>query len=252
MHPDLERIIHLQRLEDIAEQARRALADEPLRQLALTDMLAAAQKSLDEERARLAQNQAVRRDIEKELAMQQGRLSKFKGQLMEVKTNREYQAMQKEIEVAQHEIQKQEDQLLERMLEFDEITRQVKQAESGFARDKAAVQEQRTALAAQLAAAQATLSKVAADRESLVPTISAPVMAMFERVLKYRKVSAVVSIKEGRCGSCQVRLRPQTVNELRKNEIIFQCESCQRILYYEAGTAPVAVDRPVAIDPHGD
>ena len=122
MHPDLERLIHLQQLEDAAEQARRTMADEPLRQQELADMLAAAQKALDDERARLAQNQAARRDIEKELAMQQGRLSKFKGQLMEVKTNREYQAMQKEIEVAQHEIQKQEDQLLERMLEFDEIT----------------------------------------------------------------------------------------------------------------------------------
>jgi len=52
--------------------------------------------ALDDERARLAQNQAVRREIEKELAMPQGRLPKFKGQLMEVKTQPEYQAIQKE------------------------------------------------------------------------------------------------------------------------------------------------------------
>jgi uncharacterized protein len=252
MHPDLDRIIHLQKLEDIAEQARRTLADEPLRQQELADTLAAAQKALDDERARLAQNQAVRRDIEKELAMQQGRLSKFKGQLMEVKTNREYQAMQKEIEVAQHEIQKQEDSLLERMLEFDEISRLIKGAEQVFAKDKAAVDEQRKVLAGRLAQAQAGLAKAAADRAALVLQISAPVLATFERVLKHRKISAVVPIREGRCGSCQVRLRPQTVNELRKNEIIFQCESCQRILYYEAGMAPVAADRPVEIDPHGD
>jgi len=252
MHPDLDRIIRLQHLEDIAEQARRALADEPLRQQALVDLLAAAQKSLDGERARLAQNLAVRREIEKELAMQQGRLSKFKGQLMEVKTNREYQAMQKEIETAQHEMQRQEDLLLEQMLEFDEITKQVKAAEAVHARDRAAVDQQRTVLAAQLVAAQAALAKAAADREALAPQISAPVMATFERVLKYRKISAVVAIRDGRCGSCQVRLRPQTVNELRKNEIIFQCESCQRILYYEAGAAPVAAERPIEIDPHGD
>ena len=252
MHPDLERIIHLQQLEDVAERARRTLADEPLRQQELSDTLAAAQQSLDDERARLAQNLAVRREIEKALAMQQGRLSKFKGQLMEVKTNREYQAMQKEIEVAQHEIQKQEDQLLERMLEFDEVTRQVKQAEGEFARDRAAVDEQRKTLAAQLADAQAKIVQTTAAREALAPKISPPVMAIFERVLKHRKVSAVVAIKDGRCGSCQVRLRPQTVNELRKNEIIFQCESCQRILYYEAGMAPVAAERPIAIDPHAD
>jgi uncharacterized protein len=252
MHPDLDRIIHLQQLEDIAERARRALADEPLHQQALADTLAAAQTSLDDERARLAGNQALRREIEKELAMQQGRLSKFKGQLMEVKTNREYQAMQKEIETAQHEIQKQEDLLLERMLEFDEISRHVKDAERVFAEDRASVDQQRTVLAGQMAEAQASLAKAAADRAALVPQISAPVMATFERVLKHRKISAVVPIREGRCGSCQVRLRPQTVNELRKNEVIFQCESCQRILYYEAGAAPIAAERPIAIDPHGD
>ena len=72
MHPDLDRLIRLQHLEDVAEQARRVLSDEPLRQQELADKLAAAQHALEDQRARLAQNQAVRRDIEKELAMQQG------------------------------------------------------------------------------------------------------------------------------------------------------------------------------------
>jgi predicted nucleic acid-binding Zn-ribbon protein len=243
MHPDLERIIHLQRLEDIAEQARRALADEPLRQLALTDMLAAAQKSLDEERARLAQNQAVRRDIEKELAMQQGRLSKFKGQLMEVKTNREYQAMQKEIETAQAEVRKHEDRLLEQMIEFDEIALHVKQAELAYLHDQAANEAERATLAAQLSEAQAAIGRLAAERAALAAEISPPIRAVFDRVLQYRKLSAVAPVRGGRCSACQILIRPQTVNELRRNEIIFQCESCHRILYYEdapaaAGQAP--------------
>ena len=69
---------------------------------------------------------------------------------------------------------------------------------------------------------------------------------MFERVLKCRKISAVVAgPRAAGAASCQVRLRPQTVNELRRNEIIFQCESCQRILYYEdPRPAPAAADRP--------
>ena len=64
--------------------------------------------------------------------MQQARLSKFRDQLMEVKTNREYQAMQKEIETAQHEIQKQEDRLLEQMIEFDEVTLHVEAGRAGL------------------------------------------------------------------------------------------------------------------------
>jgi predicted nucleic acid-binding Zn-ribbon protein len=233
MHPDLERVIHLQQIEDAAERARRTIADEPARQQQLAAALAAAHQALESERGRLAANQAARREIEKELAMQQARLSKFRDQLMEVKTNREYQAMQKEIETAQQEIRRQEDRLLERMIEFDEVTLHVKQAEQAYLQDQADHEKERAALADQLAEARVAIDRLAAERAALAVQISPPMIALFERVLKYRKIAAVAPVRAGRCSACQILLRPQTVNELRRNEIIYQCESCQRILYYE-------------------
>ena len=240
MHPDLERVIRLQQIEDAAERARRTIADEPVRQQDLAASLAAARQALEDERARLAANQAARREIEKELAMQQARLSKYRDQLVEVKTNREYQAMQKEIEVAQQEIRRHEDRLLERMIEFDEVTLHVKQAERAFADDQAANQTERAALAGHLAEAQAAIGRLAGERAALAAEISPPILAVFDRVLKYRKISAVAPVRGGRCSACQILIRPQTVNELRRNEIIFQCESCQRILYYENVPAAAA------------
>jgi hypothetical protein len=233
MHPDLERVIHLQQIEDAAERARRTIADEPARQQQLAAALEAARQTLDLERARLAANQAARREIEKELAMQQARLSKFRDQLMEVKTNREYQAMQKEIATAQAEIRKQEDRLLEQMIEFDEVTLHVKQADEAHLHDQAANEAERAALAVQLSEAQAAIGRLAGERAALAARISPPILAVFDRVLKYRKISAVAPVRGGRCSACQILIRPQTVNELRRNEIIFQCESCLRILYYE-------------------
>jgi len=233
MHPDLERVIHLQQIEDAAERARRTIADEPARQQQLAAALEAARQALENERGRLSVNQAARREIEKDLAMQQARLSKFRDQLMEVKTNREYQAMQKEIETAQAEIRKQEDRLLERMLEFDEVTLHVKQAEQAYLDDQAANHAERAELAAQLSEAQAAIGRLADERGALAAQISPPILAIFDRVLKYRKLSAVAPVRGGRCSVCQILIRPQTVNELRRNEIIFQCESCLRILYYE-------------------
>jgi predicted nucleic acid-binding Zn-ribbon protein len=246
MHPDLDRVIRLQQIEDAAERARRTIADEPVRQQELAAALAAARQALEDERGRLAANQAARRDIEKELAMQQARLSKFRDQLMEVKTNREYQAMQKEIETAQAEIRKQEDRLLERMLEADEVTLHVKQAEQAYLHDQAANDAERAKLAGQLVEAQAAIGRLAAERTALAATISPPVLAVFDRLLKYRKISAVTPVRGGRCSACQILIRPQTVNELRRNEIIFQCESCLRILYYEDVPAAAAPAPPPA------
>jgi predicted nucleic acid-binding Zn-ribbon protein len=241
MHLELDRLIRLQSLETAAEQARRTIADEPTHHQQLDTRLAAGLAALELQRQRLAANLAARREVDKELAMQQGRLSKYKDQLMAVKTNREYQAMQKEMETAQHEIQVCEDRMLERMIESDDVSAQVKQAEQALADERKAIEEERRQLACGLAEATASLDVMAVDRAALASQIPAALLAMFERLIKHRGSPAVAEVRDGRCLACQVRVRPQVFNELRRHEIIFQCESCQRILFHAGPVAPPAV-----------
>lgn len=241
MNADLDRLIRLQQLETSAEAARRTITDEPVRHQELDARVAAAQKALDDERGRLAANQTVRRDIEKELALQQGRLSKYRDQLMAVKTNREYQAMQKEIEVAQQGIRTQEDLMLERMIEHDEISALVKQAETALAAEKQAVEQERRNLAARVADAKIAIDVTARDRTELAREVAPPLLSVFDKLIRHRGTLAVVEVRDGRCTVCQVRVRPQVYSELRRHEIVFQCESCQRILYF-AGPVPAAAD----------
>ena len=112
MLPDLERLVKLQQLDDFVERARRTIAEHPARVQGLDDRVNAARDQVAAARQRVVDGQGARRALEKELATVQARLSKFKEQLMEVKTNREYQAMQKEIEVAQQEVRAIEDRIL--------------------------------------------------------------------------------------------------------------------------------------------
>ena len=81
----------------------------------------------------LKDNQEARRALEKDVAVYQGRLTKFKDQLSAVKTNREYQAMQHEIATAQSDLGAVEEKVLERMLEADAIAAD-SQARRGGAR----------------------------------------------------------------------------------------------------------------------
>jgi hypothetical protein len=232
MQATLTLLIRLQQLETAAESARRLVADEPLRNQELDARLAAAEKALDDDRQQLAANQTARRDIEKELALHQGRLSKYKDQLMAVKTNREYQAMQKEMETAQHEILVFEERMLERMIEFDDVAAAVKGAEATFAELKTSIAQERGQLKRQAAAAAASLATLAAERATLVPQVPAALLTTFDKLIKHRGSLAVVEVRDGRCAVCQVRVRPQVANEIRRHEIVFQCESCQRILYW--------------------
>jgi uncharacterized protein len=233
MHADLDRLIRLARLDLFSENARRRIADHPNLVTGLDTRLAAATTALDAAKAAAADNQAGRRAVEKDLAVITGRLSKFKDQLMEVKTNKEYTAMLKEIEAAQTELRRLEDQLLERMLEADDLAARQKDAESKLAADKIVIAGERAKLEEETARLQRALDEALAARETVVAGISAAVLSTYDTVRAKRGV-AVAEVKGGYCSACHVRLRPQVANELRRQELLFQCESCQRFLHQPA------------------
>jgi predicted nucleic acid-binding Zn-ribbon protein len=232
VHADLERLIRLQKLDTAADEARRAISALPERLGTIEAQLTSARADLAAAKSRLAENQEKRRAIEKDLSVVQSRLTRFKDQLMEVKTNREYQAMQKEIETAQHEVQSFEEKILERMLEADELTAAIKAAEGGLA------SAERSAAAERQAEKQ--LDEAARARLEIVAELPASALETFEQVSRTRKGVAVAEARNGHCVVCHVRLRPQVYVEIRRNDRVIQCESCQRILYYVPPTTAEA------------
>jgi predicted nucleic acid-binding Zn-ribbon protein len=242
MNADLERLIALQRLDTAADAARRTLASEPERETALAARLDAAQQRLAGAKTRLADNQSGRRAIEKDVAVHQGRLSKFREQAMAVKTNQEYHAIQKEIGFAQGEIKTLEDKILELMLDADELASTLKKAELDLAAEQKAIEADRRALTAEHTDLQASLERMTRERAALVAGLDPGVLLTFEQVARKRNGVAVAEARDGICTICHVRLRPQVFNTVLKNEQIMQCDHCNRILYYVPKAAPAAPD----------
>jgi len=232
MLPALDRVIALQKLDSAAHDASRRLADEPERAKALEARLDLAREHVADAKGRLAANQTTRRDIEKDVAVHQGRLSKFREQAMAVKTNQEYHAIQKEIGFAQGEIKALEDKILELMLDGDEQSAAVKRADKALADEMKAVDVDKRAMAAEIEQLKALMARIASERRQLTEELDAQVLAIFERVAKARNGVAVAEARDAVCTICHVRMRPQVFNTVRKNDSIIQCDSCQRILYF--------------------
>jgi uncharacterized protein len=240
MHADLERLIALQRLDSAAQEARRRLAEEPERTRELDARLEAIRQRIAAEKTRLADNQNARREFEKENALHQSRLSKFRDQLMAVKTNVEYQAMQKEIEFAQNEVRAIEEKILEQMLAGDEITAAVKALERELAAEQKAVDADRKEMSKDLDESRAAIERIDVERQEVSQSISPDVLRLFALVAERRHGVAVAEARDGICTICHVRLRPQVFNTVRQNAAIVQCETCQRILYFVQPAAPAA------------
>ena len=232
MHPDLQHLIHLQQLDLTIDRLRKRIDEIPTAQQALDARLADHTARVDAAKERVAANQTARREIDKQLAELNTRLSKFKNQLMEVKTNKEYQAMQKEMGHAQEEIGSHETRMLERMEEADGLAAALKAAEAALKTEQGVIAADRTKLDAERAADQKELDTFTAERAAVAAQVSPDAMRIFERVAHGRKGIAVAEARDGICVVCHVRLRPQVFNEVRRNDQLIQCDSCTRILYY--------------------
>ena len=163
--------------------------------------------------------------------MYQGRLTKFKDQLMEVKTNKEYTAMQHEIATAEEGVRTFEDQILTLLIEADELTAAVKAAEAALAGEERKATAVRAEVEAERARLELELAALAEARTLLESQMPAEHVRLFTDTVAKRKGVAVSEIRDGHCQACQVRLRPQLIMDARKGERILICESCSRILF---------------------
>jgi len=232
LHPDLQHLIQLQELDSAAERHRRRVADIPVLQAALDARLAERTAAVEAVKARVSASQAARREIEKDLAAVQGRLSKYKNQLMEVKTNKEYQAMQKEMSVAEQEISDFETRMLERMEEADALAIELKTVQAALTSAQAEITRDRAALENERTTVDDDLKRVSEERTRTAALVGGELLALFDRVAHGRRGVAMAEARDGLCTVCHVRLRPQVFNQARRNTDIVQCDSCTRILYY--------------------
>jgi len=240
MSPDLQRLIKLQQLESTLADARATIAAHPQRLADADARLNESKQAVETAKGRLKENQEARRNLEKDVAVYQGRLTKFKDQLSLVKTNKEYQAMQHEIATAQSDLGGVEEKVLELMLEADTITADVKRTEAALTTRQKEIDKEKKELTEELASVETSLKEASEARAELVKDLDARLLAIFAQVARVRKGVAIsTATRDGLCAACHVRLRPFVFQQIRQNDAIIQCESCHRILYWIPPPPPI-------------
>jgi predicted nucleic acid-binding Zn-ribbon protein len=231
MQHELELLIRLQKIESDVDAARQAIDAMPARRAEIEAGLASHLAAIEAARERAAANQTGRRALEKDLAVVQTRLSRYKDQLMEVKTNREYVAMQHEIATATAEVKGIEDRLLELLVEADDLAEAIKAAEAGSRKARADAEAEVKALEAETTRLTATIAHGGEARREVAPLLEERWLRLFDQIREKRGGLAVVEVREGHCTACRLRLRPQVINDLLRLDTIHQCSGCARILY---------------------
>jgi hypothetical protein len=240
MREDLELLVRLQKLETDLKKTRGEMDEVPRRKAELESELARERSHLDAAKASLDDSLKARRRFESELADLESKRSKYKGQLMEVKTNKEYTAMLHEIEAVEREIRAREDQVLAEMEKAESGTAEVKKEEALFKSHQERLKGDVATLDARARALDEDVRRLGAERDRVAAAIPEDTLGLFQRVARLRG-SGVAEARDGMCQVCHVKLRLQMFVEIKRNDQIFQCPACNRILYYEP---PVPVSAP--------
>jgi predicted nucleic acid-binding Zn-ribbon protein len=231
MLPDIEKLLELQ----IADKEIRRLQDEvaalPKRVVAIEEKLAGTKAKLDKARATAKTDDANRKKFEAAIQDLQGRISKYRDQSLDVKTNEQYRALLHEIQFAEQEIRINEDRILEVMVNAESRDKDVKAAEAELKAETAEIEKEKEEARKITAEDRKKLDEWNAKRDGLRKGIDSDLLRQYERVMKFRG-TGLAEVRDHKCMGCQVMLRPQTYNEVRKGEEIIYCDSCQRVLYF--------------------
>src|SRR6202051_2724513 len=241
MLPDIEKLLELQTADKEIRKLQEEVAALPKRVAVIEQKLAGTKAQLEKAQAAAKGDEANRKKFEANIKDLQGKISKYRDQSLDVKTNEQYKALLHEIEFAETEIRLNEDRILEVMVNVDARDKEVKAAEAELKAETAEIEKEKEDARRVTAEDQKKLSEWNAKRDSLRHGISEDVLRQYERVAKFRG-TGLAEVRDQKCMGCQVMLRPQTYNEVRNGEIIV-CGSCPRVLYFDPATG-VAVERP--------
>jgi predicted nucleic acid-binding Zn-ribbon protein len=232
MLPDINRAIRLQILDDRAAELTKEIAALPKHIAEIEKKLEGHQRRLEHDRAATVANQKDRKRLEGEIQAADQKISKLKTQMMEAKTNEQYRAFQHEIDFCQQEIRRHEDRILDLMSESDPLEKAVKAAEGSLATEKKQVEDEKSAARERTAADQTEIDLLTVERKKILSEMDPKIASEYERIRKGRAGVAIAEVLKGRCSKCNILLRPQFLQELKRGDSVMVCESCRRMLYW--------------------
>ncbi len=176
---------------------------------------------------------AQRDSADSEVISFKDKVEKYKAQQFQVRNNKEYDALTKEMDGAVAMIAKLEKDMegLEGKAVAAKADLETTQAQ--LAEVEKALAEKRESLVEVSKTTEEEERQHRHEREKVVAKIKKRDLASYERIRKAKKGKAVVRVVRGACGGCFNAVPPQKILELRRNQKMYMCEHCGRILVSE-------------------
>ncbi|MGV8078857.1 MAG: zinc ribbon domain-containing protein [Syntrophales bacterium] len=200
---------------------------------ALDGTFTATRTEMEEQKEKFQEASKKHREKEELLRRGQESLKKAKARQFEVKTNKEYEAVLKEIETLEIRNSQVEDEILEAMEEMDRVRILAQNIEQEFDRARLRYESERKERAEELSLADEELRTTKEKSEALREKVPPDILRKYDNIRNVNAGVAVIGVWKEVCQGCRMNLPPQLYNEIQREEEIRFCPNCNRILYWD-------------------
>ena len=234
MHPVLKQLVALQELDNEILGFERRLEDMPSQIETSKLHLDLERKSVESSRQELEGLKKKRQQFEREAATETDQLSKTKVKQASVKTNEEFTALKAEIEFIKEKISAIEDEELAAMETLEGKEKILPQLEFKYKEEEKKFQEFKKQKEAAIETVKKDLAGLRKKRLELSKAIEPTWVNHYQKVGKMRGSKIVVAIIGDQCQGCHQQLKPQLVIDVKVGKKVFECDRCNRIVYWQS------------------
>lgn len=226
----LSTLYAMQLIDDQLDVLEELRGDLPIRVNSLNGKIKDIQDQIDERENERKDSLEQRKSNENEIERMNESLKKYKAQLFQVRNNKEYDALTKEIDHSEAETKRLENSNMEMELKDEKLKFEIEELTPKIDELHIQLKENEVELKKIVKENELEEVKFKDKREQIVPNVRKQDYNVYMRIRKALHGKAIVVVNRSACSGCHNVVPPQRQIEVRQNRRIYTCESCGRIL----------------------
>ena len=235
MKMDLKVLVDMQKIDDIIGEKTILTKKLPEELSSMKSALTQTGEKLTEVKTKLDENKKNQRLNELKINENNENIAKYKNQLLTIKTNKEYKALNSEVSHLEKINSEIDDDILDLMeqesnikIELEKATEEHKKAEENLKANEKKLQNKITQV-------ENEIKELREKRNSLAKHISSNLVRRYAALIKNKNRKAVVFSINNACSGCGYKIRPQLQIEVKEGNKHISCENCGRMLVKKPG-----------------
>jgi len=230
----IERIVSLQKIDSQLQDIAELLGDLPRKVDVLNNEESALIKSIEDGKARIKELELEINKFDGQMTDIREKIDKHKDQLFLVTTNKQYDALQYEIDHLKTGLDDIEIKTLEYTEEKETLEERIKSEEENLETLSKDLIERREKLEVLMDESSEEKTKLEFQRDEKRKDIENTTLSRYDRIHAARNGISVIHVQGTACGGCGAFIPPQIISEVKAEKGSHTCDSCSRFLYWES------------------